>query len=213
MEDQRIATRLDELFFKVSLSFSQSNIICNAILLLVNIVKVYAIPEFEKTRTAFITIAFSRIGSIIAFFALFLVTLKCKKKLFSIVIYTLLPVFAFEVNCLTISYTDAFIVFLMFYNSFREILLLGANYKFIYLNQAITVLYLIGRAIHLKMTKQFPFFMFLIYMVTFIFVNIPIMSNYSKIRNIIIESDQIQKDFANILLSLPIPVIKFAFKR
>ena len=213
MHNQRIATQLDTLFSTLAINICILLCASNIFALLLNILKRYALPTFEKAQYPIASLLIARFLCAAAYIVLFVITLKCKRRLITFFLYTLLPIMSFEFALLSLNYSEAYIAFLLINSSFREIVLLGSNYKVYYISEGINIAYHLARAFILNATnKDYSIFKFFIYFFVYICATLPILETHSKIRIIINECDQLKNDFSNVISSLPTPVIKFSTK-
>jgi hypothetical protein len=146
----KITTILDNVFYEMSASYCFSVASLQIVLLFLTFIRQYAIPSYEPSNYNLVSVIINRMVGMAGFGALYVISKKCKIKFLMTFIYVALPILEFEVNVYTISYGDAYFVYALFYNSFREIILLNMNSRAVYISEGINIVYHIIRAIIFK---------------------------------------------------------------
>jgi signal transduction histidine kinase/CheY-like chemotaxis protein len=212
-QHESVAALLNKYFYKLSAKYSIGLLITSILCLLIAIIRKYAIPTFEPATKEIRYDLIERIGSVICFIALFLLSIKCQKKPLMIIIYVVMPIIAFEVNAYFRSYGEAYFIYALFYSFFREIILLNIDMKTSYSVMVGNVGYHIIRAIIMKFQyKSFPFLSFLGYMMSYILINAPLLNTFIVIQNTIHKYDQLRNDFECFIAECPIPTFQFTIQ-
>jgi len=205
---KKMTDTIESMFYNLYREISKWVIICTLVRFAIQLIRRYAVPEFEGKGLTVISFQIDKMLALTTFTFTYFLSKYNKGKVALLVITAIFPIVISEIIIKFMGFLYGYVAFIILALNLKMIVLMNKNKKAIIMIEIINIVYQVLRLIICKIQLKASFQLlhnihFLMFYLAF---NVPIIINFNMIREIIANYDKLSADLLDLFHTIPIPI-------